>query len=142
MTQPLIRLLRLQHLGLLRLLAELQETFEARRAEALPGLLALEAPLLEHLSLEDDSFYPALRELAGDDPRKQAALAGLRGDLEKLREEAAAFFDRCKGAAELLPSLEAGFGHLSERLRERMALEETQLYLAYDAVYDPDETLH
>ncbi len=43
---------------------------------------------------------------------------------------------------EMAKAYQRAIRHLAERLRERMALEEAQLYLAYDTVYDPDETLH
>ncbi|HJU82682.1 MAG TPA: hemerythrin domain-containing protein [Holophagaceae bacterium] len=141
MTQPLIRTLRLQHLGLIRQLAELGEALDARPSEALAEMAGFEKPLLEHLSLEDGHFYPALRTLAGEDPDRQDTLAGIREDMVKLREAAEAFFARCRAASDG-PALAEEFRALAERLRERMALEETQLYLAYDAIYDPDETLH
>lgn len=121
--------LRTQHQTILDRLAQV-ELDQSSSPTRVARLQAIERMIMDHLKLEDEQIYPALRRAADDDVLLRGVLDAFARDSEELSTRIARFFERARVSD---PSgLERECSELIGTLRVRVRREEELLFSEYE----------
>lgn len=138
MQENIIATLREQHQNLAAMLGEIKDLSSRENPDSqaiVEGLGKFKAAVLDHLSLEDNTFYPVFFEEMKKDLRDVTELKNLYGEMKNIAEQVVSFlasYDDSRKVEEGMDNFKTGLDNIIQVLSLRIEREDYFVFSVYE----------